>query len=158
MKQIKEYPNYLITKQGKIWSKWKKDWKSIFISNCGYKRIHLLCKGKGKNFSVHRLVAETYLLNLNKYPVVNHKNGNKLDNRVQNLEWTTRSENEKHAFFIGLKSLKGEKNTQAKLTSKSVKEIRELKGKMLQKDIGKLFNVSRSCINLILNNKRWFYR
>ena len=59
--------------------------------------------GKTKKFDIHRLVAQEFIANPEKKSQVNHKNGNKLDNRVQNLEWVTGSENIKHAINTGLK-------------------------------------------------------
>ena len=70
----------------------------------GYLDVCLSKNNKKKRFKVHRLVALAFIANdLNK-PEVNHKNGVKTDNRVCNLEWVTRSENERHAFKNGLKS------------------------------------------------------
>lgn len=63
------------------------------ISNTGYYVVMLYRDGKAKRKFVHRLVAETYLPNPNNYPIINHKNENKLDNRVYNLEWCTYSYN-----------------------------------------------------------------
>lgn len=75
-----------------------------FINNAGYKCIKLQKSGKRFHYTVHRLVAETFILNLQHKLEVNHKNGNKLDNQVSNLEWVTSSENKKHALKTGLKS------------------------------------------------------
>ena len=77
----------------------------VTYDNCGYQRV-----GAGYHGSatlVHRMVAETWIDNPNHHKEVNHINGNKEDNRAANLEWTTRSENMRHAFRTGLKKAKG---------------------------------------------------
>jgi hypothetical protein len=79
----------------------------------GYKIIALWKDGRSKSETIHRVVAKTFLVNPLNKRTVNHKNGNKTDNRVQNLEWSTDSENNQHAFdFLGRKGigLKGNKN------------------------------------------------
>jgi len=77
----------------------------------GYKRIELFKDGFGRLYSVHRLVANAFIKNNKNKETVNHLNGIKSDNRVENLEWATRSENDLHAFSIGLRkphpSMKG---------------------------------------------------
>lgn len=74
----------------------------------GYSSVSLVVpKGEGKSricVTVHRVVAEAYIPNPNNKPEVNHINGNKLDNRVCNLEWVTKSENAIHAFSEGLRT------------------------------------------------------
>lgn len=76
--------------------------RKSFIGNQGYERIELSRDRKNKKYNVHRLVAETFIPNLFNKETVNHKNGIKTDNKVENLEWATRSENELHAYKTGL--------------------------------------------------------
>ena len=70
------------------------------ISNSGYYEVPLYKDGKGKQYTVHRLVAEAFLRNVNL--CVNHIDGNKLNNCVENLEWCTYSDNITHAIKYGL--------------------------------------------------------
>ncbi|MDR1339797.1 MAG: NUMOD4 motif-containing HNH endonuclease [Prevotellaceae bacterium] len=71
-------------------------------NNKGYVVVHLFKNGIGRSHKVHRLVAKTFISNDENKAEVNHINGIKSDNRVANLEWVTRSENQKHAFSTGL--------------------------------------------------------
>lgn len=73
-------------------------------STCGYQRVHAVHSSPQY---VHRLVAETWLDNPNHYSDVNHINGDKTDNRMENLEWTSHSQNLRHAFRNGLLKVKG---------------------------------------------------
>jgi len=67
-----------------------------------YLKVSLFKNGKGKRVSIHRLVAKTFLKNKNSYPQVNHKDGDKFNNNVKNLEFCTAKQNMKHAFNTGL--------------------------------------------------------
>lgn len=68
----------------------------------GYKAVKLSKNHIQTNYSVHRLVSEAFIANPENKPEVNHKNGNKKDNRVVNLEWVTASENQQHSYkFLG---------------------------------------------------------
>ena len=70
---------------------------SILNRGLGYKSVNLCISNKAKSYSVHRLIAEAFIPNIENKPTVNHKDGDKANNSVDNLEWATYSENNKHA-------------------------------------------------------------
>lgn len=160
MKNFKEIiglSGYFVSDDGVVKS--MKFNKSIIMKqklDKGYYRINLCHKGKKIMFNTHRLVLEAFTSNPLNLPQVNHINGIKTDNRVENLEWCEASFNQKHAYRLGL-SLpnNGEKHGMHKLTDKEVQEIRELKTIMSGIDIAKKFNISRSRVSEICNNKAW---
>ena len=96
MKPIKDYENYCIDIDGNIFNIITNKYLQGSIGEHGYRYYRLTKNGKKKMFYAHRLVAETYLDNPNKLPIVNHKDGNKLNNNINNLEWVTYSENTQH--------------------------------------------------------------
>ena len=103
MKPIPNYPNYSVTEDGKIINnKTNRELKPI-LGNTGYYQISLSNKGESRNLTIHRLVANAFLSNDENKREVNHINGIKTDNRVENIEWVTPSENMKHAYKFGLK-------------------------------------------------------
>jgi len=87
----------------------------------GYERITLSLNGVTKRFRVHRLVAEHYISNPHKYPIVNHRDGDKRNNSIENLEWVSCQQNTIHAFDLGLRA-SGEKHYGAKLSKEDVKD------------------------------------
>lgn len=94
MKEVVGFNNYMVSEDGNIYS--KRTNKPIYktITNSGYYQVKLYREGKSINKYVHRLVAETYLDNPNDFSEVNHKDENKLNNSVDNLEWCDRIYNE----------------------------------------------------------------
>lgn len=142
--------DYLIKENGEIINKRNKKMLKPQLNGKGYLRVHI----GGKRHFVHRLVAETFISNPNNYPQVNHKNGIKTDNRVENLEWCTNLRNRKHAIENDLQ-LKGENCSWAKLTNEDVLFIRNNKENYTKAEFSKMFNVSISSIKDVLYSKTW---
>jgi hypothetical protein len=98
---MKNFSRYIINKDGTIFSKKTKANMKPWVINSGYAVIALWDDDLTKHkFLVHRLIAMEYLDNPNNLETVNHKNGNRLDNRIENLEWSSMSEQHKHAFSV----------------------------------------------------------
>ena len=120
----------------------------------GYYETTLLKNSKPKSIRTHRLVAETFIEIPKNKPQVNHKNGNKLDNRVENLEWCTCKENIQHAIKIGLEKLDGHKNPNAKqviqydLDGNFIKEYKCIKYASVEN------NIRANYISMACNNYR----
>ncbi len=124
----------------------------------GYLRTCLTKNKKRKSVFIHRLVAQSFIPNPENKHCVNHINGIKTDNRVENLEWVTHSENNKHAIKLGLSGqAPGELHHMSKLKKQDVIEIREIYSKKIktQKELGVIYGVSQTQIGRIVNNKRW---
>ena len=137
---IKKLPNYIMSKQKTL---------------KGYLSIRLNKQGIGKGFKIHRLVAIAFIPNSENKPQVNHINGNKTDNRVENLEWCTGSENIIHAVINNLKA-KGEQIKSSKMSTVNILEIKNLlKGNFPCSEISERFNVSRGAISQIKNKTTW---
>ena len=96
MKKVFGYDDYSVSKDGRVYSHKSNRYLSPKIDKYGYKVVSLSKKGKPKHFTIHRLVAITFIPNPNNYPCVNHINENKTDNRVGNLEWCTVKQNDNH--------------------------------------------------------------
>lgn len=142
-----------------------------YIDKDGYELVHLKLNKNGKWVirRVHRLVAEAFIHNPDKKPQVNHINGIKDDNRVNNLEWVTPKENIIHGYKNSLmnshkrrgerKNTQGENHPKARLTEEEVKSMREKNAKDPKKfnsvKLSKMFGVSAGYVRLVLTRKRW---
>lgn len=166
LKPIKNFEGYLISSEngtvysnvkGKIMFRLKP-----FIKPDGYLAVSLWDNSKRgskkrKTFLVHRLVAETFIPNINCKPTVNHKDGVKTNNSVDNLEWATWSEQEIHSFANGLNyARKGEGANRAQLTWDDVHYIRNNYPYESVAQLSTRFNISEISIYKILSNENWF--
>lgn len=132
----------------------------LSLEGKGYLRFGTTINGIHNTYKVHRLVAITFIPNPENKSQVNHIDGDKLNNRVDNLEWVTNSENIQHAYDIGIKSNpKGENSHMAKLTQEDVDFIRKnykARDKVFgRKALAIKFNVNASTIYRIISNKSY---
>lgn len=134
----------------------KEKFLKLSIHTGGYNQLWLWRNKKIQGFSFHRIFATHFIPNPENKPFINHKDGNKLNNSISNLEWCTSSDNLIHAYSTGLKSAKGEKHGRRKLTNSIVLKIREMYS--VKKDLeclSDLFKVSKSTICSIGKRKTW---
>lgn len=124
------------------------------INGSGYFVVSLYKKLVKKTFILHRVVALTFIPNPENKPQVNHKNGNKLDNRVENLEWNTISENQKHSFRIGIRKpsitmagRSGEKSPTSKRVNQFDKEGKLVASFVSAKEAGQKMKLDNSQIS-----------
>ena len=158
MKIIKENENYLIDREGDIISiSYQKGKMSAFLTPSKDKDGYLLCALKHKWYKVHRLVAQHFLNNPLNKKNVNHINGIKSDNRVENLEWCTHKENMQHAVLNNLNGFaKGEKSPKTKLKNDDIRKIRFLKNNgYTSRQLAEIYNISFGSIRKIVYNERW---
>ena len=132
-KPLQDFQNYEVSSLGRARSyyKTKKTYKILKpIERTGYMRIYI----KGKFYSLHRLVAEAFIPNFENKPHINHKNGIRNDNRLENLEWVTRAENMQHSYKMGFNK-----------TGKDHKQVKELM----------VFDLQGKYITSLFGNKEW---
>jgi hypothetical protein len=118
-----------------------------------------LHRGKERQtFDLHRLVVQAFLPARQEGQETNHKDGNKNNNRADNLEWVTPSENLKHSYRLGLHQptvLRGEDSGSAKLTGQQVREIRASEGTVSRHRLAAMYGVSRIHITRIQRGTVW---
>ena len=148
--------DYEITTEGQVINKNNGHVLKPQPNGKGYLRVSI----GGKLKFVHRLVAEKYIPNPNNYKQVNHKDGNKLNNSVDNLEWVTKSENIQHSYTYGSKkSPEGVLNGKAVLSEQDVKELRSSyiphDKEFGMKALAKKYGVSEPTINRVVHNRSY---
>jgi hypothetical protein len=139
-----------ITKEGRLYKNGKE--KKLTLDN-GYLTTNFM----GKKYLVHRLVAQEYISNPNNLPQVNHINGIKTDNRVENLEWVTAKQNIFHRDNIIKTGIKGEKVYQSKFSDIEANKIRSEYRfrKITQKKLSEKYHVCEETIGRIIRNKTY---
>lgn len=142
--------DYEITTKGEIINKRNRHKLIPQPNGKGYLRVSI----GGQIKFVHRLVAEMYIPNPENKPQVNHKDGNKTNNCVENLEWVTNQENRTHARQNGLQCC-GENCKWAKLNWDKVRFIRENKDTLSVNELKTMFGVSRTAIEWVIKGKSW---
>lgn len=151
--------DYYANDNGSIYSAISHKTLSYQLDKDGYAKVQLSSTdGKRHRYSVHRLILENF------HPVknmqnlqVNHIDGNKLNNRLENLQWCSCSENQVHAYKIGLKNQAGDKNNASKLTEKQVLENIDLllSKQFTQKEIALRYGVCDDTIGAIKRKQNW---
>lgn len=154
-KDIKGYEGlYQISNFGRIKSILSNKFLKAGKAN-GYRNVVLYKNKLKKTFNIHRLICINFISNPYNKPCVNHINGIKSDNRLENLEWVTHSENKIHAFKIGLESKKGEKHHFSKLNEKQAIKIKYEHKDLSQKEIAKIYKIDSSSVSNIRRGVTW---
>lgn len=141
---------YSVTEDGKVWSHQRKRWMKPCLNKEGYPKVCLVKKRKRQTMTIRRLVAETFIPNLENKSQINCKNGIKTDNRAENLRWCTAKENMYYSNNFG------ENHYNAKLTWEQVREMRENHNNYRWREKPwKKYGIHRTHYYLIINNKSW---
>lgn len=131
------------------------------VNSSNYKKVVLRNNNTIKNCYVHRLIAEAFIPNPENKPVVNHKDGNKWNNNISNLEWVTHQENDVHAVSIGLKKVSGYNKYKVgkaarRFSDDEVENIKDMYNSgMMMSEIARKMNCYDSVINNIINGKTY---
>lgn len=150
--------DYAVTTKGEVVS-YKKGKRHFLKASPNPHFSNYLCvtpyiDGKRVVRIVHRLVAQMFIPNPENKPEVNHINGIKIDNRVENLEWVTESENKRHAYATGLNGT-GEKHWNSKLTNEQAVFIRNNPDNLTQNELAEMFGVNITRISAVQRGKTY---
>lgn len=158
---VEGFPEYQISSHGRLMSYKLKERGDIvkgWVEKDGYRRHILKSNGVTKFITAHRLVALHHLNNPDEgESQVNHIDGDRLNNNVENLEWCTPQYNVSHSISHGVRNSMGEGNPNATLTEVDVRRIRETfeSKERTPLELSKEYGVTRSSIYNIINNKTW---
>lgn len=156
--ECEEFENlYKVSESGEVLSVRTGKLLKGSLDRYGYPIVLLSNKGFKKSKLVHRLVAEAFIPNPENKPQVNHIDGNKQNNNVNNLEWCTGSENIKHSYELGLQvSQKGTSNNANKLSEEEVLTIKEYKAKgMWPTEISRVMGLPLPRVKNVYYGQSW---
>jgi hypothetical protein len=166
-KDIIEYEGiYQVSNYGRVINIKSNKIKMFAKHSNGYLCVHLYKSGKCSAQLLHRVVVQHFIENNENKPCVNHIDGDKHNNHVDNLEWVTYLENAKHAWEKGLYTkdldrpwVRGSNSGKSKLDEQKAKEIYDLANKstLTIKEITKLYNISKPVVIQIKNRKAWIH-
>lgn len=158
---VKDFPNYKISEIGEVVNLTTGKNVATPLHQHGYLCVRLWNKGKTRLCKIYRLLAIQFIPNPENKREVNHLDGNRMNHSLSNLEWTTASENMKHAVKNGLSKgqfKKGFDHQKAKLSKEDVYEIRRLRESgMKHRLIGEKFNITMDHACRIANKKLYSY-
>lgn len=163
-KPITDFPDYAVSNCGRVkritYSPFAggKEFRKPTETQFGYLQFGFRKDGKLRVVFAHRLVACAFLERPSDKHVVNHKDGNKHNNHVDNLEWVTMKYNSFHSFHVlNHKAANGERLPQSRLTENDVIKIRNLysTGNYSQKELSEMFSIASSHISNIVSLKKW---
>lgn len=153
------HERYYIDEKGQLYTNYgKTKMSNNYIRNISISNTLNLISGERKQFNRHRLMMLVFnLVDDDNDLQVNHKDGNKLNNNLNNLEWCTAKQNTEHAIKTGLRNNEGENHYNHKLTEKEVLDISFLlqNTNFSISKIARDFNVSRRTIGRIKNKETW---
>ena len=166
---------YYISKRGELFSSKRTRCKKVdgyykpsgSVHANGYRYFTLMKLGKSVKVQAHRLVAQGFIDNPLSKKCVNHKDGDKLNNTVENLEWATHSENALHAFNVGLrgasckKAIESSARARSKITKEDADKIINIVSEnpcMNYKEVGALFGCRENTIHRIVTGKQKYFR
>lgn len=158
MKRIPGYSKYSATKDGRVWShRERSGWLTPTIDRNGYVRYYVEGdNGKRKGMYIHQIVAQTYIPNPENKPNVNHKDFDKANNSIDNLEWCTQLENIQHDWAHGKRRIRQGEEAVHKVTGEAVLKIRELyQLGWKQTRLAQEFGISQPTISQIVLRKSW---
>lgn len=159
-KVIKGYEGrYKVSADGRVYSVRKDLYMVSSLSKSGYPQVKLFDGASYHPKNVHRLIAETFLAKPEGQVEVNHKDGNKLNNSSDNLEWITKSANTKHAYDNGLRYAAysvGSEHANAKIIEEDIRDIRMFKEKgMSLNEIARVYPLTKASIWKIVKHRSW---
>lgn len=159
-----EHNRFEISSHGRLRNKINQHIYKPEVLRTGYYSVRTTLGSRNNKIHIiiHKAVAYSFIENPNNYPEINHKDGNKLNNNIDNLEWCSSHDNQQHKYDTGLfdkTKISGESNHAHKLTIQDVNFIREHyilgSSEYGLKPLARMFNVSHSTIRSIIRNETW---
>lgn len=143
----KEYPMYIVCEDGSVYSRYMKQFLKLSLNKDGYTFVSLYKNGAARRKLLHRLIAECFIPNPDKKPIVNHKDLDKANNVVSNLEWTTSKENARHAMKNGANPCRSQPVHQFSSEGKFIASYKTIKKASIATGL------SQACISYALHGK-----